>query len=485
MKKTIVIYDDTLKPNQEIRSITGDKTYGQTIFKRVTLRDRMKDEIAKNKTAGEFLIYDNPEQIEKLKKDLIFEKSRLLQQSVLYLYSNFGLADTREFQTILTKAGYATDTYAALCDGKLAAVLFPDIDTALAGLDAMAARQIQAKEIENKAFTDLSVLGNFLNFITGGFDARFFNALAGDAHTVTKRSTKIEKIKAEYNFYYLLPDNMKMWFVMPYDYREDEQGASYTMERFHMTDIAIRFVHGAVSTQELCDILDKLFYFIGIRKKKTVDEMTAKAVCDELYLTKVRSRMQDLSCLPEYAHFNALIEMGTDYRNIDEIMQHYERLYDKVSRLYPQKKAELVIGHGDLCFSNILYSREASLLKLIDPKGAVTEEEMYTDVYYDLAKLSHSICGCYDFFNSGLYQITMDRDMKLRLSIDTDAAPYVEIFRKYLEENGFVYTKVRLLEASLFLSMLPYHMDQPGKVFGFLLNAIRILQEVEQECMRI
>ena len=195
--------------------------------------------------------------------------------------------------------------------------------------------------------------------------------------------------------------------------------------------------------------------------------------------------MQDLSRLPEYSRFNALIEMGTDYRNIDEIMEHYEKLYDKINRLYPSRQHELVIGHGDLCFSNILYSREASLLKLIDPKGAVTEEEMYTDAYYDLAKLSHSICGCYDFFNSGLYQITMDRDMKLCLSIDTDAASYVQIFRSYLEENGFVYTKVRLLEASLFLSMLPYHMDQPGKVFGFLLNAIRILQEVEQECTKI
>ena len=51
--------------------------------------------------------------------------------------------------------------------------------------------------------------------------------------------------------------------------------------------------------------------------------------------------------------------------------------------------------------------------------------------------------------------------------------------QKYLEEKGYSYTKVRLYEASLFLSMLPYHMDQPGKGFGFLLNAIRILEEVE------
>ena len=137
------------------------------------------------------------------------------------------------------------------------------------------------------------------------------------------------------------------------------------------------------------------------------------------------------------------------------------------------------MGHGDLCFSNILYSKEANVLKLIDPKGALKEEELYTDLYYDLAKLSHSICGCYDFFNTGLYQISMDRDMKLSLSIDANPEPYMEIFGEYLKNNGFDMALVRLYEASLFLSMLPYHMDQPGKVFGFIMNAIRILKEVE------
>ena len=40
---------------------------------------------------------------------------------------------------------------------------------------------------------------------------------------------------------------------------------------------------------------------------------------------------------------------------------------------------------------------------------------------------------------------------------------------------------VRIYEASLFISMLPLHIDNPYKVYGFILNAIRILQEVENE----
>ena len=104
---------------------------------------------------------------------------------------------------------------------------------------------------------------------------------------------------------------------------------------------------------------------------------------------------------------------------------------------------------------------------------------IYTDPYYDLAKLSHSICGCYDFFNSGLYEITVMQDLSWKLTVDVDAGPFVAVFRRYLQKNGIDYRLVRLYEAGLFLSMLPYHMDQPGKVFGFLLNAIGILDEVE------
>ena len=123
------------------------------------------------------------------------------------------------------------------------------------------------------------------------------------------------------------------------------------------------------------------------------------------------------------------------------------------------------------------------MLRMIDPKGAKEEEDLWTDPWYDLAKLSHSICGRYDFFNSGLYRVEIGEDLKLGLHIEFENQAYVELFQKYLEKNQFSYPVVRLYEASLFLSMLPLHMDNPQKVFGFLLNGIEILQEVEQ-CLK-
>ena len=485
MKRIYVVYDDSKMPGKEIRTITGDKSFGETIFKRVTLQQRMIDEITKEKQVAKVLVYRGKDDERAVLDALPLGEEAV---TVVHLYSNFGLADTADFAVLLKKAEYMNEAYTAFCDGRPAMSFLESADAYKKAFPALAAGEYEAESVENHAFMDLSVRANFLTFITGGFDARFFNALAGDEYTVTKRSTKKEKIRAEYEFYYLLPDTMKMWFVMPYDYREDENGASYTMERFHMTDIAIRFVHGAVSVDELRDILDKLFYFIRLRATKAVEPGEGKKLADALYIGKLKARMEELKKYKEYEQFDHMLAMGTGYSGIEAVVDRYEALYNKLAVANGNRAAgksrgrrydTLAVGHGDLCFSNILYSREAEILKLIDPKGATKEEDLYTDPYYDLAKLSHSSCGCYDFVNSGLYEISIKRDLKLELSIDVDEQPYVEVFREYLAENGFDYALVRLYEASLFLSMLPYHMDQPGKVFGFLLNAIRILDEVE------
>ena len=259
MKQIFVIYDDSKMPGKEIKTITGAKSYGETIFKRVTLKDRMEAEIVKEKQVLTVFNYKGEKDNAALFAALPLDNNT----TIVHLYSNFGLKDTKAFSVLLKKAEFMNESYTAFCDNKPAMSFLAGADSYKKAFDALIAGEYEAERIENDAFMDLSVRANFLTFITGGFDARFFNALAGDEYTVTKRSTKKEKIKAEYQFYYLLPETMKMWFVMPYDYKEDADGASYTMERFHMTDIAIRFVHGAVDEDELKDILDKLFYFIN------------------------------------------------------------------------------------------------------------------------------------------------------------------------------------------------------------------------------
>ena len=245
-----------------------------------------------------------------------------------------------------------------------------------------------------------------------------------------------------------------------------------------MTDLALRYVHGAISEEEFRNIMEMLFHFIGIRKRRSVSDDDYKAAARKLYIDKVDERIASLKTLEGYEEIASYIKLGTDYKDIDEIVDRYKAIYEKKTKEYRFTAVETV-SHGDLCFSNILYNHDARLLKLIDPKGAMDEDNLYMDPFYDLAKLSHSICGSYDYFNSDQYEITVGPDMKLSLKVDSDNDKYIKIFNEYLIKADIDPKLIRLYEASLFLSMLPLHIDRKKKVLGFILNAVNILKEAE------
>lgn len=143
----------------------------------------------------------------------------------------------------------------------------------------------------------------------------------------------------------------------------------------------------------------------------------------------------------------------------------------------PRGKPRLVIGHGDPCFSNILYSKTNQYLKLIDPRGAAGPDDLYTDPYYDVAKLSHSVLGRYDFINQYRFDVRIEDDLRPRLLIDKPPPEWAgRLFAERLEAAGFDLYATRLYEASLFISMLPLHMDWPLKVLAFALTADAILE---------
>ncbi|MBR3644651.1 MAG: hypothetical protein IKN57_14245 [Parasporobacterium sp.] len=465
MRKTALIYDDSRIPDREIREITGNKRFGETIFKRRSLRQRAWETV--RNLPGSPAFFD-PDEV---------TAENTADRALVKLYSNMVIRDPEAFAVILEKAAYAKECYRVVVNDEIAAVIYPDTESYF---QSGTADEDNYAKISSEAFIDLAHADSFRQFITGGFDARFFNKLSGDNYIVIKQSENVEKLRKEYRFYSLLPEEMRMWFAMPFAYREEGGSASYSMERYHMTDLAIRYVHGAISPVEFRSIMEKLFHFISTRSEKSVTADEYERCERALYVDKVKSRIEDLKKTAAFERIEALLRSGSKYESIDAVFDLYYRLYEKITHK-KRFKPVLVVGHGDLCFSNILYNDEASFMKLIDPKGALNEEELYTNPYYDVAKLSHSVCGAYDFFNSDLFEIVVDEDMKLKLRLDADTAQYQAVFMEYLNRYKLDPQLIRLYEASLFLSMLPLHIDREKKVLGLLLNAIGILEGIEIE----
>lgn len=477
------IYDDTGRKSEVIEDIIGEKGFADVVVKKKKLEDYYRGSVEQ--------VYPD---IEWRKIHSMFEYADLVKTmelvresdaKVIHCFSNYIFSDTEKALLTVEKLRFIDETYKVMDDRRVAAVMFPSVGEYIRFCKMILSGQKAwdiAKNFENsmhiEGLVDIGIVGNFIQCITGSFDSRYFNSLKGNEYTLVKKSSNKRKIKAEYSFYHLLPEDMKIWFVMPFHYTESENSASYTMERLYMTDLAIKWVHGSMDESEFEDILDKYFYFFANRHARKCQDEEYRKIADALYVKKVADRIAELKTLPKYEKIEKLLEISEEI-SIDKLVDKYFLLKDKIEARIDYPRIS-VIGHGDPCFANTMYNKSTKTLKFIDPKGALTEEELWTNAYYDVAKLSHSVCGRYDFFNNALFDIRIDEDFSYSLEIPFDNSKYIQIFKRKVEENGFDYLTVRIYEASLFLSMLPLHIDNPHKVFGFILNVNNILKEIEQ-----
>ncbi|MGP9798534.1 hypothetical protein ACT3UJ_14390 [Halomonas sp. 86] len=140
--------------------------------------------------------------------------------------------------------------------------------------------------------------------------------------------------------------------------------------------------------------------------------------------------------------------------------------------------------HGDLCFSNMLFDSRSDSLKVIDPRGINDQGQItvYGDQRYDLAKLSHSVVGMYDYIIAGRYRLNGFDAMDM--SIDFDASERMQkIHSLFLSTNfipGLPTRDIQPLVVLLFLSMLPLHADRPDRQKAMIANALRLYAEIKE-----
>ncbi len=339
---------------------------------------------------------------------------------------------------------------------------------------------LHSQRLQSTLPLDLSDIGDFLSFTRGATATRHFNRVTIDNYYYTKISSDRRKMRAEYSFYGLVPESMRPWLIQPFAFEEDEQQASYKMMRYYLADAALQWVHGAFSESAFRSFVERLLFFVSERPRRGCRVEESLAVADELFKGKVANRVDQLSSMEEGRRINAIASSTSPGMDVRYLFERYTRIYDTHRKRFASDY--LAVGHGDPCFSNILYEQQRHLLKLIDPKGALTEEELWTHPIYDLCKISHSALGDYDFINNGMYSVTFSDANDLVLVLKhTNQALQKPIFLEQVASHGHDPLAMRIGEASLFISMLPLHIDYPNKVIAFMLRAKQILDEIENE----
>ena len=110
--------------------------------------------------------------------------------------------------------------------------------------------------------------------------------------------------------------------------------------------------------------------------------------------------------------------------------------------------------------------------------GHDEEISVYGDIRYDIAKLSHSILGMYDWIIAGYHSTEINWDDKIiNFSISDDnkheqtKALFINMVCK---RYGLTPLNLYAMQIQLFLSMLPLHSDDINRQNALFANAFRI-----------
>lgn len=335
-----------------------------------------------------------------------------------------------------------------------------------------------SQRLQSLQLLDLGKIRDFILFSSGSTATRHFNEVMIDTYYYTKRSSDKRKMQAEYMYYSLVPERMRPWIIQTFNYNDEGDFSSYKMLRYYLADSALQWVHGAFDPDTFAPFIERLLFFVSDRPKKSCTKEQMTALTQSLFVSKLEKRVNEFLTMPEGIRINQLASSTSPEIDITHLLNRYLKLFKKFEKSFCFDY--LVVGHGDPCFSNILYDQQRYLLKLIDPKGALSEEDLWTHPLYDLCKISHSVLGDYDFINNGLYSVGFEDNNDLVLNFDhINHLTLKPIFVNQVKAMGHDVRIMRLGEASLFLSMLPLHIDYPNKVLAFMLKARQILDEVE------
>ncbi|WP_454752598.1 hypothetical protein [Cupriavidus necator] len=481
--KILLIVDDREFVQNEVRSIVGARRFGDIIYKRCALIEHLRSALPEWARTRLFHIR-TADELAKL-RNAIEQSSE--DTAGFVIAGRAGFTEPERLKQLIERLPYAEDDFTDRFYKPLV-VFMRNAHRLMDDWSAFESAPLHFRETAWHGFQrlqstiplDLANIRDFLTFTSCSTATRHFNAVEVDAYYYTKSSRDKRKMLAEYSFYALVPESMRPWLIQPFDYRDDGSRASYKMMRYYLADASLQWVHGAFDSDSFRAFVERLLFFVRERPRKACSKARSSEVAHGLFVAKLEERAKQFLSMAEGQRINTLVSSSKQDLDLNRQLARYHALYQRYADHFAFD--HMVVGHGDPCFSNILYDQQRYLLKLIDPKGAVTEDELWTHPLYDLCKISHSVLGDYDFVNNGLYSVGFTENNQLELRVShSNHASLQPIFLECMNTLGYSRKIIRLGEASLFLSMLPLHIDHPNKVMAFLLKAHSILNEVERD----
>jgi len=277
---------------------------------------------------------------------------------------------------------------------------------------------------------------------------RSFNHITDDGDSVTKSSEQFDKIKDEIVWLTNVPERLRKFVPSVYDH--DLMYGRYTMEKIrsqNLRDVALYFDRSYDTWRE---VFTKVQDFLAYTASTAIPPFGGACSGNAPFWDKIRKKTEE-----RMGQITG-IELDRN-KTASWVYGEFEDCIDALKEMSSDEYGEdpVIYYHGDLHFANMFYCFHYGDLKVVDPRG-----EVRGSIYYDFAKLCHSVYGRYDYIDAELY------------TLDANGEPlFYDLGHSEIERafNDVIFNKltrpeqkvVLTITASLFLSMIPLHKDRP------------------------
>lgn len=314
--------------------------------------------------------------------------------------------------------------------------------------------------------------------------ARSFNFVSIDEKRgiLTKKSNNKNKLIDEINWYLKMPNRLQYLLPRIYEYSLDKNNPYVKMEYYGYHTLHEYLLYGNLSKEKWINIFEQLLFIMSdMQSFKKIDnkEKFIKAI-DEMYIKKTIERLKLLENKKEFNVFfsNNVIINGKKYMSLNEYIDILPILVNKILKQNIEKYFSII--HGDLCFTNILTESTYNFMKVIDPRGRFGDFSIYGDYRYELAKLLHTLEGKYDYIIEDMFRVKIENN-KIDIKIYSKNDYIYDIFKDVFKEKLSDIAAIRLIEGTLFLSMIPLHCDYLNRQYAMLATGIKLINYVLEE----
>ena len=196
---------------------------------------------------------------------------------------------------------------------------------------------------------------------------------------------------------------------------------------------------------------------------KGVDVNHFEDTCRRFYVDKTNSRLENFFETRGIRDSNSIIN-GVKVPTIGELLS----LAEKILLESPKIKG----FHGDFILDNIIITEDG--FKLIDWRQDFAGSLDFGDMYYDIAKLNHSLYINHEIVNQNLYFITDDNgNIECGIKRKDVHVKMEKLLDRFAQTQNLDNLKIKVITAIIWLNMAPLH-HHPFDTFLFYYGKINL-----------